>query len=216
MSEGTPYYPAPQGPDDGDANKGPSDGSQSEQIRHRSVGARAPEAVARGVFSTGAIVITGQTEFVLDFVQCMGRPHHVVARVVIPHHVMGRFIAALEDNLKCFADNFGPPTAMPKPDNPRRPSIQEIYDDLKLSDDVLSGSYANSVADSGHSPAEFSFDFITNFFPHSAVLCRVYVSAPQVPPLLDSLRNTYRQFQSRANPGIADNDPPQRDDQSPG
>jgi len=197
MSEGTPYYPAPQGPDEGDANKGPSDGSQSEQIRHRSVGARVPEAVARGVFSTGAIVITGQTEFVLDFVQRMGRPHHVVARVVIPHHVMGRFIAALEDNLKRFADKFGPPTAMPKPENPRRPSIQEIYDDLKLSDDVLSGSYANSVL-IGHSPAEFSFDFITNFFPHSAVSRRVYVSAPQVPPLLDSLRNTYRQFQSRA------------------
>jgi hypothetical protein len=111
---------------------------------------------------------------------------------------MPRFIAALEDNLKRFSDKFGPPPAMPKPENPRRPSIQEIYDDLKLSDDVLSGSYANSVL-IGHSPAEFSFDFITNFFPNSAVSKRVYVSAPQVPPLLDSLRNTFRQFQSRAN-----------------
>lgn len=207
MSEGNPYYPASNGGDDPDS--GPrrnEDGSQSEQIRHRSVGARVPEGVARGVFSTGAIIITGQTEFVLDFAQRMGRPHHVVARIVMPHAVMPRFIAALEDNVKRYEEKFGPPPAMPKPENPRRPSIQEIYDDLKLSDDVLSGTYANSVL-IGHSPAEFSFDFITNFFPTSAVSRRVFLSAPQVVPLLDSLRTTFRQFQARLNPPPGEGEP---------
>ncbi len=198
MSEGNPYYPAPN-PDDDATPRPTGDGGHSEQFRHRSVGARVPEAVARGVFSTGAIIITGQTEFVLDFAQRMGRPHHVVARIVMPHAVMPRFIQALEDNVRRYEEKFGTPPAMPKPENPRRPSIQEIYDDLKLSDDVLSGSYANSVL-IGHSPAEFSFDFITNFFPHTAVSRRVFVSAPQVMPLLESLKNTYRQFQSRATP----------------
>lgn len=200
MSEGTPYYPAPNPGDD--AEPGPrrnDDGSQSQQIQHRSVGARVPEGVARGVFSTGAIIITGQTEFVLDFAQRMGRPHHVVARIILSHAVMPRFIQALEDNLKRYEEKFGPPPAMPKPENPRRPSIQEIYDDLKLNDDVLSGTYANSVL-IGHSPAEFSFDFITNFFPTSAVSRRVFLSAPQVVPLLESLKTTYRQFQARLNP----------------
>jgi hypothetical protein len=153
--------------------------------------------VGRGVFSTGAIVMSGQAEFVLDFVQRMGRPHQVAARVVMPHGVLPRFIAALEENLKRYEDRFGPPPKMPKPDpNARRPSIQEIYDDLKLPDDVLSGSYCNSVM-IGHSMSEFSFDFITNFFPQSAVSRRVFLSAAQVPPMLDSLRNTWKQVQQR-------------------
>lgn len=205
MSEGNPYYPVPDPDDASSGSRRNDDGSTSQRVQHRSIGARVPEGVGRGVFSTGAIIITGQTEFVIDFALRMGRPHHVVARIVMPHSVMPRFIAALEDNVKRFEEKFGPPTPMPKPENPRRPSIQEIYDDLKLSDDVISGAYANSVL-IGHSPAEFSFDFITNFFPTSAVSRRVFVSAPQVIPLLESLRNTYKQFQARLNP------PPPPDD----
>ena len=173
MSEGSPYYP-------GDSDKErsgdePDGGTRSEQVRHKAVGARVPESVGRGVFSTGAIVMSGQAEFVLDFVQRMGRPHQVAARVVMPHAVLPRFISALEENLKRYEDRFGPPPKMPKPDpNVRRPSIQEIYDDLKLPDDVLSGSYCNSVM-IGHSMSEFSFDFITNFFPQSAVSRRVFL-----------------------------------------
>jgi len=199
MSEGNPYYPAPDPDDAASGSRRRDDGSKSEQIQHRSVSARVPEAVARGVFSTGAIIITGQTEFVIDFALRMGRPYHVVARIVMPHSVMPRFIAALEENVKRYEEKFGLPPVMPKPENPRRPSIQEIYDDLKLSDDVLSGAYANNVM-IGHSPAEFSFDFITNFFPTSAVSRRVFISAPQVIPLLDSLRNTYKQLQAKLNP----------------
>ncbi|MEZ6074926.1 MAG: hypothetical protein R3C56_04380 [Pirellulaceae bacterium] len=46
--------------------------------------------------------------------------------------------------------------------------MQDIYDDLKIRDEFLSGAYANAVM-IGHGPHEFSFDFITNFYPHSAV-----------------------------------------------
>ncbi len=67
-----------------------------------------------------------------------------------------------------------------QPPSPRRPSAQEIYDDLKIKDELLSGSYANAVM-IGHGPHEFSFDFITNFFPNSAVSARVFLSAGQVP-----------------------------------
>ncbi len=49
------------------------------------VRARVPDHVARGVFSTGVIVMTAPTEFVIDFIQNLGRPHQVVARVVMPH-----------------------------------------------------------------------------------------------------------------------------------
>ena len=35
----------------------------------------------------------------------------------------------------------------------------------------------------GHSAGEFSFDFLTNFFPQSAVSSRVFLSAGQAPRL---------------------------------
>ena len=41
----------------------------------------------------------------------------------------------------------------------------------KMRDDIHSGSYANAVM-IGHGPHEFSFDFITNFYPQSAVSAR--------------------------------------------
>jgi hypothetical protein len=48
-----------------------------------------------------------------------------------------------------------------------------------------------------HSAAEFYFDFITSFYPRSAVSCRVYFSVPQVPVLLNTLTRSYQQFQQK-------------------
>jgi len=85
-----------------------------------------------------------------------------------------------------------PATQVPQ----QRPSIQEVYDDLKLPDTVISGSYANAVM-VGHSVGEFYFDFITNFFPRSAVSCRVFLSARQIPRLLDALTVSFQRYQQR-------------------
>ena len=78
-----------------DANKEP--GSHSEQVRVQHVSARVPEQVSRGSFSTGAIVMTGGTEFIVDFVMNLGTPASVAARVVMPHATMPQFIEALKD-----------------------------------------------------------------------------------------------------------------------
>jgi hypothetical protein len=72
--------------------------------------------------------------------------------------------------------------------------VQEIYENLKIPDDELSGHYADAVM-IRHTPAEFCFDFVTHFFPHAAVASRIFMSAPHVPPLLEALRVNYRQFQ---------------------
>ena len=82
----------------------------------------------------------------------------------------------------------------------RQASAQEIYDDLKIRDELLSGSYANAVM-IGHGPHEFSFDFITNFYPHSSVSARVFLAAGQIPRLHDSLRGTLEQLRNRPQPG---------------
>ena len=234
--------------------------------------ARVPEHVAAGQISTGVIVVTGATEFILDFVRNLPRPNMIVARVVLPHTVMPQFTEALTTNINLYRQRFGdigaihpigPGSMSPQekhavplaaaagsavdssgatmkaagssnlgnsieshsvPETPKiqnestvpsesneRPSSggvppsssvsrhaspQEVYDDLKLRDELLSGTYANAVM-IGHGPHEFCFDFITNFYPQSAVSCRVFMAAGHVGRLLESLRASWDQLRPR-------------------
>lgn len=173
-----------------------SENVHSEQVQMSHVSARVPDGVSRGVFSTGMIVMTGGTEFILDFIQNIGRPHQVAARIVMPHAALPQFAEALRKNLELYRQRFGELPSLPRSEPKKRPSIQEVYDDLKLPDDVLSGAYANGVMIS-HTPSEFILDFLTSFFPKSAVSCRVFLSAAQVPRILESLDGTQKQFQER-------------------
>lgn len=257
--------------------------------------ARVPDHISGGAFSTGVIVMTAQSEFILDFVQNLGRPHQIVARIVMPHNVLPQLVDALQRNMELYRSRWGelPQTGSPQqsnaapsdvnpgrgashglsaekafgteivdagspspsPANPataggpsaspgsggggagpdagsssspnapaagetsssskeagdpagklppagsgaRQASAQEVYDDLKIKDELLSGSYANAVM-IGHGPHEFSFDFITNFYPHSAVSSRVFLAAGQVPRLYDSLKGTWDQLRKRMQP----------------
>ncbi len=160
------------------------------------ISARVPDRVGRGVFSTGMIAMTSGNEFILDFVQSLGGPAHVVARVVMPHGTLSQFIEALRKNLEIYQNNFGQPPELPRNKPKRQPSIQEVYDELKMPDEMLSGSYANGVM-IGHTASEFKFDFLTNLFPTTAVSCRVFLSTPQVPRMLESLKQTFSQFEKR-------------------
>ena len=74
--------------------------------------------------------------------------------------------------------------------------MAEIYEDLKFPDELLSGTYANATMIS-HSQAEFCFDFITNLFPRSVVSSRVYLAAPHIPGLLQSLSRSFQQYQQK-------------------
>lgn len=175
----------------------PPAGGQNEQVRIQHVTARVPDQVSRGAFSTGVIVMTGATEFILDFIQNIGGPPAVVSRVVMPHGTLPQFADALRKNLEMFTQRFGPPPVLPKAPPPAKPqTAQEIYDELKIPDAMLSGAYSNGVM-IGHTASEFKFDFLSNLFPHSAVSARVFLSSPQAPRLLESLDSTWVQFQQR-------------------
>lgn len=235
--------------------------------------ARIPEHIARGEISTGVIVVTGGTEYLLDFVRNLPRPNTIVARVILPHLVMPQFIDALAANIELFRNRYGelpgtppivvsqpvapspvaepnsidvlpgvsptassppPPmssstgnsgvssgadaqgtnAAIPNPGAPpnggqsqlKRQNPQEVYDDLKLRDEILSGAYANAVM-IGHGPFEFSFDFITNFYPQSAVSCRVYLASGHIYRLLESLRASWEQLKPRLSQNFPPNQP---------
>lgn len=190
-----PEKDEPAGGDQPQPKRGPEPVTQ--EIRHSQISARVPEQVRTGVFSTGAIVLQGPQEFILDFVLRMAQPHSIAARVVLPPGVVARFIAALQENLRKYQQNFGPPPTLPTPTpTGPPPSIEEVYDQLKLPDDMLSGVYSNAVMIS-HTPSEFCFDFITNFYPRSAVSCRVFLAAAQVPRFLDTLGRSFQQFQQK-------------------
>lgn len=251
----------------------------TQEIRHAQVSARVPEGVSRGVFSTGAVVLQGGHEFILDFLLRISTPQQVVARVVLPIGVIPQMIRALRDNLNNYEKRFGTPTIptpLPPPitgssdainvgaglDTPeteqpaapvagaasetsaggtgavgetvtpeaeteppaqsevvskpaenaqKPPSAEELYDELKLPDEMLSGVYANAVR-IGHSATEFSFDFITTFFPRSCVSARVHLAAPNIPRLLDSLTHSFEQFQRKVAQQQK-RQPPQQGDQ---
>jgi len=191
---GPPPPPGGQG-GPGQPNK---EGTFSQEFRHQPVSARVPERLAEGILSTGVLVLDGPNEFVLDFMQALTRPFRVATRVVLSPAVMEQFVAAVRDNIARYEQRFGVIPPLPKPPTDRRPTLQEIYDEFKLPEEQMSGNYANAVM-VGHSASEFFFDFITNFYPTSAVSSRVFLSAPQMPRLLDAVQVAFGRFQQRVN-----------------
>ena len=190
-----------------------ADGTYSQKFSHSPVAARVPDRVKGGVFSTGVLVQDGPGEFVVDFLQGLGKPPQIVGRVVMSPIAMNAFVSSLRENLGLYTRNFGPPPPLPKPPTQQRPSIQELYEHFKLPEEMLSGTYANSFL-IAHGPAEFVFDFITGFYPTAAVSCRAYVSAAQVPRILDTLGTSLQQHQQRFG-RPPEQQPPQPPPQSP-
>jgi hypothetical protein len=191
-----PPNPFSDGPGRRDDKPVDDDKPVRESIQHQPVSARVPERVTRGVYSTGQLVLDSNKEFVIDFLQGLTRPFHVTARVVLAPATMSEFAAALQLNLDNYARTFGPPPPMPPPPTDRRPTIQEVYENYKLPDELMSGSYANQVL-IGHSPTEFFFDFITGFYPTPAVSARVYMPASHVPKFLVTLRTCCENYRQR-------------------
>jgi hypothetical protein len=206
--------------------EGPGKGYH-EEVQHSPATARIPEKVSPGVFSTGTIVMHGPHEFVIDFLQSLAHPRRVAARVVLPPTVIPPFLGAMQDNFAKYTQMFGPLPRMPQPRpatppreagegepggkpggtgggaggsgggaTPSPMPISEVYEHLKLPDEMLSGVYANTVVIS-HTGAEFCFDFITSFFPRSAVAARIYMACPHVVEFSESLTRSWEQFRSR-------------------
>lgn len=189
-----------------DPNPPDGDGPQSEEIQHSQISALVPEHVASGSFSTGAVVVQGHHEFIIDFLLRMNSPQQLAARIVLAPAVVGQLIGALQQNIQNYEQKFGD---IPNPQRPNespqtQTSIRELYEQLKVADTVLSGNYANAVM-IGHSATDFCFDFITTFFPRSAVSSRVYLAAPNAQKFLDALKHSFGQFQNR----IAEQNNPQ-------
>ena len=176
-----------------------SDGSYSQDVRVSPTTARVPEKVRAGVCATGAVVLNGPHEFMVDFVQRLAAPQQLAARVVVAPTLMPSFIKALTENISNYTARFGPPPSLPTPPpGTPLPPISELYEQMKVPDEVLGGSYCNAVM-IAHSPAEFCFDFITSSFPRSVVTARVMMAAPHAPKLLENLKRSWEQYERRSH-----------------
>ena len=192
-----PDPPGPPNPGSGPApNPFHDDKPVTGQYQHNPVSARVPDRVARGVYCTGQVILDSPKEFIVDFLNGLTRPHQIVARVVMHPQTMAELARALGQNLQLYKSNFGDPPPLPPPPTDRRPTIQEIYENFRLPEELMSGAYANSVM-IGHSPTEFFMDFITGFYPTSAVSSRVFLPAAQAPRFLGTINASLQQYQAR-------------------
>jgi len=172
----------------------------TQEVKYSQVSARVTDKVSSGVFSSGALLLNGQNEFILDFLQRMVQPQRVVARVVMSPPSLLSFCNALEENLSMYQTKFGTPPQLPPPPPGSVPlPIEELYAQLKIADEMLEGSYSNAVMIS-HSPSDFVFDFIATFYPRSVVSARVFMSAGQIPPFLNTLKKGFQQFKDKISP----------------
>jgi hypothetical protein len=78
--------------------------------------------------------------------------------------------------------------------------IEDIYEQLKLPDEMLGGVFSN-VAMIRHTGEEFCFDFIANFYPRSVVTSRVYMAAGRIPSLLATMTDSFEQFRRKTGGG---------------
>jgi hypothetical protein len=184
-------------PPPGDPNQKPGEQHVTQQVQYSQISARVPERMNRGTFATNPVVLTGNLELVCDFLLRMAPPHMLAARVVLPYTALAPMVQAVNENLENYRARFGTPAAPPAPPpNVVQPNIAEVYDQLKIPEDVAVGAYANTLMIS-HSATDFCLDFILDLFPRPVVTQRIYMSAGQLPPFLNTLKRTLEGLQQR-------------------
>lgn len=75
-------------------------------------------------------------------------------------------------------------------------SVEDIYGDLKFTDDRLCGAFANTVI-IRHSVDEVVLDFIANYFPRAVVTCRVAMATSRIERFRRSLEDAFRKYEEK-------------------
>ena len=152
------------------SNPGYYEDPAEQRQRRQHLSARVPADVSQGVLSTGSLVVIGPSEFIIDFVQSLGQRPHVAARVIVPHAVMPQIVNALESSVQRFSKQFGEPAALPANPQKKKPSIRELYDEIKIGDETLAGAYANGVMIT-HPSLRLTFSPMCCLMPWSRPAC---------------------------------------------
>jgi hypothetical protein len=171
----------------------------SQGFKHAPIAARIPEKVRYGEFCTGTMILQSDNECVIDFLSTMAPPQQIVARVIMTPVTFAQMIKALQANIDRYQQQFGPlsPHERTAPAPPAPPRLEDLYDQLKLPDELLGGVFANVVM-IRHTAEEFCLDFIANLYPRSVVTSRVFFAAGRVKPFLETMLSALRKHQQGA------------------
>jgi len=82
--------------------------AQEQAPQGQQIQVKIPDDVLKGVYANMAQVGHTPEEFVLDFMNVVGPAGIVNARVMLSPGHFKRLIAAMQDNLKSFEQQFGP------------------------------------------------------------------------------------------------------------
>jgi hypothetical protein len=89
--------------------QGAGDGhSFFQNFQHTPIGARVPEKVSRGVFTTGLMILQTNELFVLDFLSMGSPPPQIVSRIIMVAPHFAQFVGALRANIDHYESQFGP------------------------------------------------------------------------------------------------------------
>jgi hypothetical protein len=91
------------------------------------------------------------------------------------------------DAASAHSPNHEPHSSAVVENGSQSPDLAGLYEQLKLPDDLLPGTFANAVMIT-HMAEEFCMDFIVNSYPRSIVACRVFTAAGRIPSLLETIR----------------------------
>jgi len=81
--------------------------------------------------------------------------------------------------------------------------VSDRYDQLKLPDEMLGGSFASTVM-IRYTSDEFCLDFIANFYPKSVLTNRVYLASGRVAAFIKTFSGSLQKFQEQhRGPGPA-------------
>jgi hypothetical protein len=78
-----------------------------QNFQHTPVGARVPEKIGRGVFTTAVMILQTNEIFLVDFLSMIVPPQQVVARIIMTASNFSQFLSALRLNLSHYEGQFG-------------------------------------------------------------------------------------------------------------
>lgn len=169
-------------------------------VQHSLATARVPEGVGIGVFANEIVMLKGSGITAIDFIQGMANPRRLMSRVIINDEAAANLARTLEQSMSnCTVvmngcsfvlTGGGSIRWISEKDSPERQSeesVAQIYESTKISDEALSGKYAN-MANVYHSGGDFCIDFLLTLFPRSVVTSRVFLSMSHAGELLEALK----------------------------
>lgn len=181
-----------------------------ERINHDPVTALIPEQVSLGVYATEVVIFYGESETAIDFIQGIVKPYRIASRVILNNNLAKRFFKDLKEEMLAIG---GSPSYISSVKNISNESsvknmseegeadnksenkseddkIEDIYDQLKIVNEQLSGVYANKIL-LVYGKDTFCMDFISNIYPKSIVVSRVFMSVNRTLELLGALKKIY-------------------------